>query len=182
LDPTKKYIFGYHPHGVYGISMFANIVFNSAFEKFFPGIQTLMTTLPANFYLPVWREYALGVGSGTCTRESLCYRLENGQPGDALVIVIGGAEEFRHMRSGTLDLVIKKRKGFARIALITGSSLVPLLGFGENELFEQITHPAAQPLHSVFQSLFKSSAPLFIGKYGTLLPNRVPLVTVGKFF
>lgn len=32
--------------------------------------------------------------------------------------------------------ILKRRKGFARIAVQTGASLVPVLGFGEPELFE----------------------------------------------
>jgi hypothetical protein len=32
--------------------------------------------------------------------------------------------------------VLNKRKGFVRIALQTGAKLVPVIGFGENELFD----------------------------------------------
>ncbi len=37
------------------------------------------------------------------------------------------------LQPGTLDLVLLKRKGFVRVALEGGASLVPVLAFGENE-------------------------------------------------
>ena len=37
------------------------------------------------------------------------------------------------MKPGTLDLVLKNRKGFVKIAIQTGASLVPVISFGENE-------------------------------------------------
>lgn len=79
---------------------------------------------------------------------------------------------------GSMDLVIKKRKGFVKIALTTGSSLVPIIGFGENEIYTRLTGKFANILHKIFHTLVKSSAPVFVGKYGTLLPERHPLVTV----
>ena len=162
--------------GVYALALFANIV---NFSKIFPGIETLTCTLPANFWFPIWRDYAIGLGTGSCEGKSLRHRLKHGKPGTAMVIAIGGAEEFRHMREGTLDLVLLKRKGFVKIALVTGAHLIPVIGFGENEIFTRITHPYFQPLHKLFQVLLKSSAPLFMGKRWGFLPARHPLVTVG---
>jgi 2-acylglycerol O-acyltransferase 2 len=53
-------------------------------------------------------------------------------PGSAITIVIGGAEESLHARPGVLELVLKKRHGFIRIAIESGSLVVPVLSFGEN--------------------------------------------------
>ncbi|KAJ2997322.1 diacylglycerol O-acyltransferase 1 [Globomyces sp. JEL0801] len=146
-----------------------------------------MSTLPANFSVPIWRDYALALGSGSCERKSIKQRLLYGKPGTSMMIAIGGAEEFKYMTeglqcsfnpSGTLDLVLLKRKGFAKIALMTGASPVPVIGFGENELYHRVTHSFFQPLHGVFQTLFKAAAPLFYGQFGTLFPKQHPLVTV----
>jgi Diacylglycerol acyltransferase len=56
----------------------------------------------------------------------------NNGPGSAITIVVGGAEESLHARPGVLELVLKKRHGFIRMAIETGSLLVPILSFGEN--------------------------------------------------
>jgi 2-acylglycerol O-acyltransferase 2 len=53
-------------------------------------------------------------------------------PGSAITIVVGGAEESLHARPGVLELILKKRHGFIRIAIESGSLLVPILSFGEN--------------------------------------------------
>ena len=57
-------------------------------------------------------------------------------PGSAITIVIGGAEESLHARPGVMELVLKKRHGFIRMAIETGSLLVPILSFGENGPFK----------------------------------------------
>jgi len=53
-------------------------------------------------------------------------------PGSAITIVVGGAEESLHARPGVMELVLKKRHGFIRLAIESGSLLVPVLSFGEN--------------------------------------------------
>jgi hypothetical protein len=179
LDPTRKYLFGYAPHGVYSMGLFANVVFSTHFLKLFPGIETLTCTLPANFWFPIWREVALAMGCASCEAPSLKHRIRTGPPGTAMVLVIGGAEEFRYMKQGTMDLVLLKRKGFVKIALTTGADLVPVLGFGENDIFHQVTHPFFQPLHLFFHWTMKCSAPLFIGNDWVVFPKKQKLVTVG---
>ncbi len=44
------------------------------------------------------------------------------KPGRAVALAVGGAEESLLSRPHTLDLVLKKRQGFIRIALQTGTT------------------------------------------------------------
>ncbi|KAG0340611.1 diacylglycerol O-acyltransferase 1, partial [Podila horticola] len=56
LDPSRNYIFGYHPHGI--ISMGAAATFGTEglnFSKAFPGIRPHLLTLQSNFQIPLYR-------------------------------------------------------------------------------------------------------------------------------
>jgi len=39
---------------------------------------------------------------------------------------------------GTMDLVLQRRKGFVRVPLQTGAFMVPVINFGENEMYNTI--------------------------------------------
>ncbi|KAI9353536.1 diacylglycerol acyltransferase-domain-containing protein [Obelidium mucronatum] len=158
LPADRNYIFGGHPHGVYCLGLFANILSNQpSFESLFPDIKVTSATLPINFWLPIWREFMLSLGFVSCERKALTAvvapvkpksgskldhmnktKVRHSSPynkdvfsesddattargtGRALYIAIGGAEEFLLMEPGTMDLVVLKRKGFAKMALVTG--------------------------------------------------------------
>ena len=106
-----------------------------------------------------------------------------------MLLVVGGAQEALDTHPGTLDLTLKRRKGFVKQALRNGARLVPVLVFGENELFSQLPNPEGS-LVRTFQQFFKRlvgfSTPFFCGRgvfnysYG-LLPRRKALhVVVGE--
>ena len=54
------------------------------------------------------------------------------------MLAIGGATESLYAGPGTMNLVLQRRKGFVRVALQTGACLVPVINFGENELYSTI--------------------------------------------
>lgn len=92
---------------------------------------------------------------------------------------MGGAREFKYMEEGTMDLVLLKRKGFVKMAMLTGAHLVPVLSFGENDLFTLVKNDFTEPIDGIFRKIFNASAPIVIGKnWG--LPARKTLVTVGN--
>ncbi|KAJ3302389.1 diacylglycerol O-acyltransferase 1 [Blyttiomyces sp. JEL0837] len=191
LPPEKNYIFMCHPHGVYCLGLFANITGNrSTFAKYFPGIQVYMTTLPLNFRFPGWREFVLSMAGVSVDRPALeallvppkdkkgeVKSIANPKQGRAVLLIVGGGEEYTYMEPQTLDLVLKKRKGFAKLALTTGTSLVPILTFGENDLYARIDTPFVRKMTAFTQRLAHFAFPAFKGRWG-IVPNRIPLVTV----
>lgn len=59
---------------------------------------------------------------GLCdvSKESIEHILTRQGPGNAVVIVVGGAAESLDAHPGSYTLTLKDRKGFAKIALRTG--------------------------------------------------------------
>ncbi len=90
-------------------------------------------------------------------------------------------------KPGTYDLTLRERKGFVRLAIRNGASLVPVFSFGENDVFDQLVENEEGSQLRVFQTRFKQlfgwSLPLFSGRgvfnYTVgFLPHRRPIVSV----
>ncbi|KAJ3085975.1 2-acylglycerol O-acyltransferase 3, partial [Quaeritorhiza haematococci] len=62
LDPQKRYLFGYHPHGIYCYGAWSNFIRDDRFSRVFPGIKLRTSTLDLNFFIPIWRELQLAYG------------------------------------------------------------------------------------------------------------------------
>ena len=195
LSPTRKYIFGYHPHGIISHGAFAAFATEAlGFSQLFPGITNTLLTLDTNFRVPIYREYALKMGLASVSRESCENILSKGGPNKegmsrAITIVVGGARESLDAQPHSLRLVLKRRKGFVKLAIRTGADLVPTLAFGENELYDQVQpeqHPLIHKAQLVIKKVLGFTVPLFhargVFNYDVgMMPYRRPLnVVVGR--
>lgn len=195
LEPTRKYIFGYHPHGIISHGAFAAFGTEAlGFADLFPGITNTLLTLDTNFRVPLYRDYALAMGLASVSRESIENLLSRGGHngegmGRAVTIVIGGARESLDAQPHSLRLVLKSRKGFVKLAIRTGADLVPVLAFGENELYEQVDseeHPWIHNLQMVVKKGLGFTVPLFHARgifnydVGLLPYRRAVNVVVGR--
>ena len=81
LPPTRKYIFGYHPHGIISHGAFAAFGTEAlGFSQLFPGIKNTLLTLDSNFRIPIYRDYALAMGLASVSKESCENLLSKGGP------------------------------------------------------------------------------------------------------
>lgn len=195
LEPTRKYVFGYHPHGIISHGAFAAFATEAlGFSQLFPGITNTLTTLDTNFRIPFYRDFALAMGLASVSRESCENILSRGGPngegmGRAITIVVGGARESLDAQPHTLNLVLKRRRGFVKLAVRAGADLVPVLAFGENDLYDQVTgdtHPFVHRMQMLVKKCMGFTVPLFhargVFNYDVgLMPYRKPLnVVVGR--
>jgi 2-acylglycerol O-acyltransferase 2 len=195
LVPTRKYIFGYHPHGIISHGAWVSFAtYALGFSEKFPGITNTLLTLDSNFRIPLYRDWLLAMGICSVSKDSIWNLLTKGGPnkegmGRAVTIVIGGARESLEAQPGNLCLILQGRKGFVKMALRTGSDLVPVLGFGENDLYEQLnpsTHPLVRKFQMFVLHVFRFTLPAMHGRglfnYDVgLMPHRRPLnIVVGK--
>lgn len=151
-------------------------------------------TLDSNFRLPLYREYVFAMGVLSVSKESITNILTRGGPnnegmGRAVTIVVGGARESLEAQPKTMRLIINERKGFVKLAMQTGADLVPVIAFGENDLYDQLDphrHPWLHGLQRYFLKAWKFTVPLLHGRgifnYDVgLMPYRRPLnIVVGK--
>ncbi|KAJ4987176.1 diacylglycerol acyltransferase [Stagonosporopsis vannaccii] len=195
LEPTRKYIFGYHPHGIISHGAFAAFATEAlGFSQLFPGITNALLTLDSNFRYPIYREYALRLGMASVSRES-CENIlskggHNGEGmGRAITIVVGGARESLDARPGVVRLVLRRRKGFVKMAIRTGADLVPVLAFGENDIYDQVdseSHPLLHKFQLLVKKVMGFTVPIFhargIFNYDVgMMPYRRPInIVVGK--
>ncbi|KAI8870061.1 diacylglycerol-acyltransferase [Ramicandelaber brevisporus] len=189
LDPNGKYILPFHPHGIIGISALLGIGTEACrLEQVLPGINVRLLTLTSNFLMPFYRDLALAFGLAAVSRRSIENILKRG-PGNAAMIVVGGASESLYARPKTNNLVLKRRTGFVKLAIKNGASLVPVFSFGENDVYDQLPNEKGTLIYTIqkkMQSILGFTLPMFHGRgifnyqYG-ILPWRVPLtVVIGK--
>uniref|UniRef100_A0A5F9D6F8 Acyltransferase n=1 Tax=Oryctolagus cuniculus TaxID=9986 RepID=A0A5F9D6F8_RABIT len=183
LDPSQNYLFGFHPHGVLAVGAFSNFCTEATgFSRLFPGLRPHLLMLPCWFHLPLFQDYIMSSGLVSSTKASAAYLLSRPEGGQVAVLVVGGALEALEAKPGGLSLRIRNQKGFIKLALEQGASLVPVFSFGENELFRQCPNPPGSWLRraqEALQPLLSVALPLFHGRLGLLLPFRAPAPSVG---
>lgn len=82
------------------------------------------------------------------------------QQGTSLSVMPGGTREMMETSEHTLRLVLKKRSGVFRLALTTGTPIVPILSYGENELFPSIRTPFLDTLNEYLYKWFWIALPV----------------------
>ncbi|KAF5281440.1 hypothetical protein FQA39_LY17794 [Lamprigera yunnana] len=102
------------------------------------------------------------------TPQSLKWLLEKPSGGNVVAMMIGGTAEAFHCKPGQYRLVLN-RKGFIKIALKTGSPLVPVFSFGETDLFDQVSNTEGSLLRR-FQEWVKK------------LTGVAPIIPIGRGF
>lgn len=134
------------------------------------------------------------MGLASVSKVSIENILSRGGPngegmGRAVTIVVGGARESLDAQPKSLRLVLKRRKGFVKLAIRAGADLVPVLAFGENELYDQVQpeqHPLIHKMQLVVKKVLGFTVPLFhargVFNYDVgMMPYRRPLnVVVGR--
>ena len=189
LDSGRNYLLGSHPHGILCSGAFCCFATDglgpARFSAQFPGLTARLLTLEGQFWIPGNRELVLGSGCCAATRRGMEALL--GQPGGvAAVLVVGGAPESLNSDKHRIKLVLNRRKGWLKIALRYGVSLVPTFTFGEAAIYDQLPNPEGSLVRRVqdyLQHVMGFAPVLFFGRgifqysFG-ILPYRRPLTLV----
>lgn len=174
--PGTSYLFGVHPHGVlsanHGMLMFES---GTDFGRLFPGHGRVDLNANILYRIPFVRDFLLFHGgidaSRACASEALAL-------GKSMVIMVGGEQEQIVAQRGEHIAYVTRRKGFIRLALQSGTPIVPGYCFGESELYR--TFSFGMGFRKWLVKNVGVAIPLFVGPYWwcPIVPFQVPLVTV----
>ena len=179
LPTDRQYVFAVHPHGIHCLGLTQFHSYGTEFDQMFPGlVGHQLTGLAATvmFKIPLVNELFLSLGYVDASRSVANKVLECGR---SLFICTGGEQESMLTCAGRDIVVLKKRKGFVRLALAHGADMVPVYCVGLTDIFDTYTF-----LHGVRNWLQKTTAlaiPIFHGRFFSPLPHAKPIqVLIGQ--
>jgi 1-acyl-sn-glycerol-3-phosphate acyltransferase len=132
--PEGPVLYVAHPHGLFSMAPFlhwaAQVTAWSSRRPVRIAIHSIF------FRIPIVREVCEHFRAIEATDEEIRKVIESGE---SVALLTGGVRELSMTEPGKMILVLKKRRGFARLAKELGVPIVPVLTFGENELFPPIS-------------------------------------------
>lgn len=150
--PGSQGIFVFHPHGLFSVTNIFHIG-TQATDWSIDNVH--MTVLNKLYWLPFAKELLdklRAIPSHYSSMKSALTEKKN------LTVCLGGVREIISTEPNAMKLSILKKKGIFRLAIETGVPLIPVLSYGENELFDILKTP------------WLSSIQNFLIQYGVCLP------------
>ncbi len=173
----QPYILCFHPHGAFSVSYFFHRMTNFTDWPLRGGKSCVLRYL---YWLPFGEEILDSLGAVSNRYMNMKKVLEGGE---TLSVIPGGIREMYETQKGRIRVKIRERSGIFRLAIETKTSLVPVITYGENELYELSHHPYVTSMQNV---LFKYDCILPIPSWKTIQSwlhfimgvQQTPLVTV----
>lgn len=131
----------------------------------------------AVFALPIVRELFLLFGSVRADKATCLSALKRGQ---SVLLLPGGIREQLTVCDPSVEdvVVLSDRKGFVRLALETGSPLVPVYVFNERKAY-RVNNFVTSIVSTLLKRLLNVGIPLVVGRWlFTLMPFAVPVTLV----
>ncbi len=172
-------ILGYHPHGIFP-STAIWLPLTPAFRDALPHLHVNTLTASITHLVPGMREIIQWAGCADVSRQTLHRLLTDPTLKRSPLVVVGGQREMLMAKSWThkIPLVRGRRRGLFQIAIQENVPLVPMFGFGETLVLDNVYLPKIQRL---FKSVLGFPLPFwFVGRLGLPLPRRKPIsVAIG---
>jgi hypothetical protein len=141
VPPKGPHIFLFHPHGVFALANGLHVGTELTDWSTRPIKGTALNALRL---LPFGQELFDKLHFVPSNYDDMKSVLDNNE---SLTICLGGAREILETKAGHMRLSIKKKRGAFRLALQKGVPIVPVISYGENELFELMDSPILSWMH-----------------------------------
>jgi hypothetical protein len=132
---SEKAIYMFHPHGLFSMTHYFHVGSRLTGWEVRDMKGTAIHWL---WWLPFGKELLDHFHFVPSHYSSMKKVLEGGE---SLSVTLGGVREILYSEPGKMKLNIANRKGIFKMALETGTPLVPVLVYGENELYDTYHTP-----------------------------------------
>ena len=157
---TSPGIYCFHPHGSFSVSYFFHTM--TRITNFC--VKGRATVAQALYWLPWGQEVLDGMKAVPNTYTSMKNVLDSKE---SLFIIPGGVKEMNiEKKQKRIQIWLKKRYGIFRLSLETGVPLIPVLSYGEEQLYELSSFPG---FHTLRRLCEKVGVGLPIPSWKTLL-------------
>lgn len=123
-------------------------------EKYIPNKVASLSFL---HYIPVLHDIASYFNNIPSDYQSIKKELESGH---SVSLMLGGVREMMHIENQKIKLYVKNRQGLFKLALETGKPIVPILTYGENELFQPVKNWFTDTMNTFLHSWFRVNIPI----------------------
>ncbi len=130
-DPSHSGLYIWHPHGLFATAPYIHNALGLGTNS--PKMSQATITL--FFRVPFVKEVARYTGLIDANYKTLKSELLQDKK---VALVVGGIEEMFHCEKNTIKLILTKRVGYLRLALETRKPLIPVLTYGENEIYTAV--------------------------------------------
>jgi len=142
----------WHPHSLLTITAVVHTAFGLT-----PAVESKIVAHSMYHSIPVIRDCVRNANSIPADFQTMKKTLEEGQ---RVSVLVGGVREMLDTESKIVRLVLGKRKGVFRLAFTTGKPLVPILTYGESELFPVWNHSILTEINKFLYATFKIAIPV----------------------
>lgn len=167
IEDKRSRIHCFHTHGVYAFTMAISSAGHS-----FAGRSPYTVTLNISFNIPIFREILMLCGFCCSEKSALVSLLRQGKD---ISLSPGGVREISLWERGDMIVYIQSRKGLFEIALDEDVRIVPVLSYGEAEIYHKYTNPTLKKFQDWICSLTTAFPVIFYGRFYLPIPLRTPV-------
>lgn len=172
----KNYIFVTHPHAVLPFAStiaFGQTKCENSFHSLYPNLEVRFLAASFCFNVPIYRDLLIYSGVLEADYQTGIDLLKDGY---SITVYPGGAEEALFSRPEKDIIILKKRRGFIKLAMKNGTSIVPCFCFNESNGWEQSKRNIY--FWDLFRSNFKNLTGISIPNVSNIFPKKNPCTLV----
>lgn len=167
-DKREKAIYVFHPHSIFAVSQ---LLHTGTTITDWPHKDIKAVAHSYIFNIPLIKDFV----NTMCIDSTYSTMKDSLESGSSISVSLGGMSESEYANESTLTFVVKKRKGIFKMALETGTPLIPVITYGETNIFIPGNYSFIKYINSVFG--IHLSLPTLQSIYNWLIIYKRPLDT-----